>query len=49
MVTSTAAMNMAIMQAAVTSRLRITISAEKGGWLARSTANVEIQPLGLIG
>jgi predicted ABC-type transport system involved in lysophospholipase L1 biosynthesis ATPase subunit len=49
MVTSTAAMNIAIMQAAVTSRLRITMSAGKGEELARLTANVQIQQLGLIG
>ena len=43
MVTSTAAMNIAIKQAAVTRRLRMTMSAEKGGGLARSTANVGFQ------
>jgi hypothetical protein len=47
MVTSTAAMNMAIMQAAVTMRLRMTMLAEKREGLARSTANVGFQSISL--
>jgi hypothetical protein len=40
-------MNIAIMQAAVTRRLRMTMSAERGGGLARSTANVGFQSVWL--